>query len=472
MTLISYIKKFSLKTKFSLIVLITMLIVSGLLSALTYSATQEILTSDGESFATKMVQTNSSLFNKVTLSTESINRLFDSIQLPKNSGLILFDQGSYYLKGNIPNQDIVQSKNRFSKVAEFSNILSIDGNYYIVAKTTFVLKPFSLTNPTSNNSNFRTGYMIELISFSAEHEALKIFVLLLIAFSLFFAFLGMLVFQFYFGKFQKRLRKVSVAASKVSKGTSLAPIELDGYDELNELSDYINSFSYLLKSKLDEEQRFAADVSHELRSPLHTLATTAGILTNHIEELKPSAREALILLNAEIERFSKLVIDLLEISRIDSQLSDSDLETVSIYRLVQESLKSLGIKVTISCKETEKDIMVQADKKRFERVIDNIANNANRYANGIKAIIISKLVDTVIIYFDDDGPGIDPELRQVVFERFHRGNSSGSRGLEQGTGLGLTLVSKIVARHKGKVFIDSSPQGGARIALELPIVLP
>jgi signal transduction histidine kinase len=178
------------------------------------------------------------------------------------------------------------------------------------------------------------------------------------------------------------------------------------------------------------------------------------------------------MLNAEIERLSKLVIDLLEIFRVDSQLTESDLQPVSIFKLIQESLKAAGCEIEVTCNDLYSHILVNADKKRFERVVANIVYNAQTYADGLKSVTISKLVDTVIIYFDDDGPGIDRAHRNQVFERFNRGVRSGSRGLEKGTGLGLALVAKIVSGHKGKVSIDSSLSGGARIIIELPIFIP
>lgn len=459
----TYFKRLTLKSKFSMAFSAILLVTCAILSILVFEATQGILISDSETFSMNAVQTDIALLNNVKTNNNSVSQIFSSIKLLNNSGLALYDNGLLYIKGNLPHQDLADSISQYSAQQRLNYFVNINGSYYVVSKETF---------KTNVYGNQVTDYIIQLNSFNTLHEALNILALLLVAFSIFFTFLGLLVFQFYFNRFQKRLGKITVTAARISQGTDTEVLEAKTGDELDEIARQLNQVSTLLKEKLDEEQRFAADVSHELRSPLHTLAATSGVLMNHADEMNPNAQKAVKMLNAEIERLSKLVIDLLEIFRVDSQLTESDLQPVSIFKLIQESLKAAGCEIEVTCNDLYSHILVNADKKRFERVVANIVYNAQTYADGLKSVTISKLVDTVIIYFDDDGPGIDRAHRNQVFERFNRGVRSGSRGLEKGTGLGLALVAKIVSGHKGKVSIDSSLSGGARIIIELPIFIP
>ncbi len=457
----TYLKKISLKAKFSLTFGLIAFLICVILSILVFKATQGVLISNSESFSSQAVLTDIALIDNVNLSNATVSQILDSIRLSRNSELVLDYNGTLYFKGGLPVLDVTDSIKQFSTQRNFNHFLNINGNYYVISKTSF-------SSPYFGGNN----YFMQLDSFNTLNDTLNILAMLLGAFSIFFTFLGVLIFQIIYGRFQKRLNKITVTVAKIPQGGPIDRLEINGHDELDELATRINQVSEYLNEKVDQEQRFAADVSHELRSPLHTLSATAGILINHVDEMAPNAKQAVTMLNAEIERFSNLVIDLLEIFRVDSQLADTNLEPVPIYRLIFESLKVSNCDAKISYNDRDVQILVEADKKKFERAVANIVSNAKTYANGLKIVTISKLVDTVLIYFDDDGPGIDKEFREQVFERFNRGVKSGSRGHEKGSGLGLTLVSKIVLRHKGKVFVDTSQIGGARIVIELPIYKP
>src|SRR5579863_2248505 len=117
---------------------------------------------------------------------------------------------------------------------------------------------------------------------------------------------------------------------------------------------------------------------------------------------------------------------------------------------------------------------VGVDKRRFERVLVNLMENADHYGGGVTTIAVgpapeaeSRLVEVTV---DDAGPGIDPAERTKVFERFYRGSASGRRGTGTGTGLGLALVAEHMHVMRGDVRVESSPDGGARFVLSLPVL--
>src|SRR6202042_346393 len=117
---------------------------------------------------------------------------------------------------------------------------------------------------------------------------------------------------------------------------------------------------------------------------------------------------------------------------------------------------------------------VGVDKRRFERVMVNLMENAHHYGGGVTGIAVrpdpsdSALVEVIV---DDEGPGIDPLERTKVFERFYRGSASGRRGTGTGSGLGLALVAEHMHVMHGAVRVESSPEGGARFVLTLPALL-
>jgi signal transduction histidine kinase len=114
---------------------------------------------------------------------------------------------------------------------------------------------------------------------------------------------------------------------------------------------------------------------------------------------------------------------------------------------------------------------VGVDKRRFERVMVNLMENASNYGGGAREIAVGPSgEDQVLITVDDAGPGIDPAERSKVFDRFYRGSASGRRGTGTGSGLGLALVAEHMRLMGGKVRVETSPQGGARLELTLPVI--
>jgi hypothetical protein len=114
---------------------------------------------------------------------------------------------------------------------------------------------------------------------------------------------------------------------------------------------------------------------------------------------------------------------------------------------------------------------VGADKRRFERVMANLMENAAHYGGGVTDISVATAEEgRVAVMVDDAGPGIEPDERTRIFERFYRGSASGRRGTGTGTGLGLALVAEHVRAMHGDVRVESSPEGGARFVVTLPVL--
>jgi signal transduction histidine kinase len=230
-----------------------------------------------------------------------------------------------------------------------------------------------------------------------------------------------------------------------------------------------------LVERLERDARFASDVSHELRSPLTTLATTASVLQQHRDELSPAGQESLNLLLADLSIFQALVEDLLEMARSDAGAVPLTIETVRGVELVRQSVRSASRRhgldePPVLLESGLGEPLVEVDRRRFERVMTNLIDNAHRYANGAVAVRLSVVGGHFAVNIDDDGSGIVPEEREQVFERFFRGRAAHDRGIARGTGLGLALVRDHVNAIGGTISILESPEGGARFEILLPIV--
>jgi len=107
------------------------------------------------------------------------------------------------------------------------------------------------------------------------------------------------------------------------------------------------------------------------------------------------------------------------------------------------------------------------DRRRFEQVLTNLLDNADQHGGGAIAVRLGRVAATRYLEVDDEGPGVSPDERDVIFDRFVRGRSAGARGHGEGTGLGLALVAQHVHAHGGRIQVVDRPGGGARFRVEL-----
>ena len=257
------------------------------------------------------------------------------------------------------------------------------------------------------------------------------------------------------------VERVSEAAAAVAAGDLRARLHTQDPD-LRLLAETFNANAAALQARVDRDARFAADVSHELRSPLTTLVNAVDVMAARRDEMSPTAAAMLDLVQAELARFSEIVRDLLEIS-VEDAAAPSALEPVRISRLVRAAV---GDRVPVRTTPEAQDAVVLGDPRRLERVVCNLVGNADTHGGGVAEIVVRDVGGGVEIVVDDAGPGVPPHLRTEVFERFHRGPHA--RTTAEGAGLGLALVAQHVRRHAGQVRVEDRPGGGARFVVTLP----
>ena len=245
--------------------------------------------------------------------------------------------------------------------------------------------------------------------------------------------------------------------------------------EVEQLTESFNAMVDQLVTRLERDARFASDVSHELRSPLTTLAMTASILEAHRDELEPAAQQSLTLLGAEIGLFQGLVEDLIELSRSDAGANTLTLEVLPFAELTRQAVRSVTRRLDVAEPLVEVEPSLEAarvlvDRRRFERIIANLIDNAQRYAGGAVALRLSAEGAHVRLNIDDAGAGVSDAEKERIFERFYRGRAAHDRTTVRGTGLGLSLVREHVRSLDGEIRVTTSPEGGARFQIDLPLV--
>ncbi|WP_405071734.1 HAMP domain-containing histidine kinase [Kribbella sp. NBC_01510] len=260
------------------------------------------------------------------------------------------------------------------------------------------------------------------------------------------------------------LAELTRVADAVARGKLDARLQAENDRDLGGLARSFNQTAADLERRVAVDARFAGDVSHELRTPLMTMLNSMQLIQNHRAELPAAVREPVELLGYDLDRFRRLVIDLLEISRDDGGDQGSR-EIVRIADLVRAAADGTAGREVTTVEPEAEGLTLQADKRRLERVIANLVENAEDHAGGCKGVGVEAGGLGVIITVDDAGPGIAVEDRTRIFERFGRGETSG-RG--RGVGLGLAIVARHVQWHAGTIQVTERPGGGARFTVELP----
>jgi two-component system, OmpR family, sensor histidine kinase MtrB len=261
------------------------------------------------------------------------------------------------------------------------------------------------------------------------------------------------------------LDRISVAAGQIAAGdldTRVAP------EKDPDLAGIVNSFNAMadaVQARVEREARFASDVSHELRTPITALAAATEVLAARRDEMPERARQAVEVIVSQIRRFDGMVLDLLELSRIDAGAADLHLETIDIAELCRRVAGHAGFAEVPIDVDPDAPIAARVDRIRFERILSNLLANAKQHAGGaVRIAIEAGEPGFVMVAVEDAGHGVRDEEKEQIFERFTRGSESRHR---VGTGLGLALVAEHTGALGGSAWVEDRPGGGARFVVRL-----
>jgi two-component system OmpR family sensor kinase len=268
----------------------------------------------------------------------------------------------------------------------------------------------------------------------------------------------------------ERLRRQVAAISERREASDIE--EPSTKDEIASLARTMNELLGRLQGALSRQRAFTADASHELRTPLAVLRGELELATRPgrtREELAAAVRSAA----AEAERLTRLTDDLLLLARNDEDQLSLRRERTDVRRLLESSVElaaSRLIAVGVTCRvDAQPGTYANLDAGRIRQVVDNLVDNALRFAPGGSVIVLSARADGsgLDIEVRDGGPGFPADFLPHAFERFRRPDSGRSRGAG-GAGLGLAIVQAIVVAHGGVATAGNRPDGGAMVRLHLP----
>jgi two-component system sensor histidine kinase ChvG len=246
-------------------------------------------------------------------------------------------------------------------------------------------------------------------------------------------------------------------------------------DEIGHLSGSLREMTNALYRRIEAIESFAADVAHELKNPLTSLRSAVETLP--LAKTDESRGRLLAVINHDVKRLDRLISDIADASRLDAELQRQDATAVSLRSLLNtlvnvanEVRQDDGVTVTLNFERgATQAFLVPGHDSRLGQVIDNLLANARSFspAGGTVRITCRRLKNEVEITVDDDGPGVEADSVEKIFERFYTYRPHQAFG--QNSGLGLSICKQIVEAHDGRLWVEnrmSTPTDGSE-----PLVL-
>jgi signal transduction histidine kinase len=450
---------------------------STLMAGITYFTARQTFLSDRQSADQHQAFANAALVqNALRSPVTQVNQLIESVDTLPGSRSVLRTGGQWYATSISVGQSAIPGgeRNLVLSGTPASQLFTLAGTPQLV---------IGVPLPAVHSAYFEVFSLDELAG------TLRALAYALAAAALVTTIAGAAVGRWASSRALRPLAALTGAAVAIAGGQLDTRVDAGDDADLEELAAAFNRMTANLQDRIEREARFTSDVSHELRSPLTTLTATVSVLESHRSQLAPRAQSALDLLDGDLRRFTRMVDDLLEISRFDSGSAELSLDEVDPGELVRRAVAAAapvdddGVRGTVPFPVLVgpgvDGLRLRVDKRRFERVMTNLMENASLYAGGVVRVLVERqpplLAESpfpalaIRVVVEDSGPGVPAAERDHLFERFYRGGRAGQRASSQGTGLGLSLVAEHVRLHGGRVWSEDAPGGGTRFVVELPL---
>jgi two-component system sensor histidine kinase MtrB len=279
---------------------------------------------------------------------------------------------------------------------------------------------------------------------------------------------GMLAGRFLARRTLRPVGDVANASVRLTRDLTGRTIDVDTTDEVANLVLAFNEMATAVTEKVDElstmaerERRVTADIAHDLRTPLTSLAALTTVVSERVDELPPDLRRPMELLLDSVERLQRLAADLLELARLDAHSTDLQLVPTPVVPLVRQVLAEFGQHPRLAVDGKE---WAHANPLRLRRVLANVVENAVVHAGGVAVVRVHGRGDWCAIDVDDMGPGVPDTALERIFDRFHKADPSRSTS---GSGLGLAIVRQEAESQGGRVCARNL-RPGFRCTIELP----
>lgn len=270
------------------------------------------------------------------------------------------------------------------------------------------------------------------------------------------------------------LERMVEMAERIIRGDFRDKVHIKGTDELARLGEALNSLTEHLHRVEASRAEFLSNVSHEIRTPLSYVQGYAQILQEGMAETKEEQANYLSIIQEEVGRVRVLLEDLLDLAAFEEgswKLEKEQVDLSALTQLVMETLcpHALKKRIGMTFEETTPPLHVFADRNRLQQAMINVIHNAIQYTQegGDIRVVAVPSGDHVLWSVRDNGAGIPAEELPRLWERFYRLEKSRSRDLG-GSGIGLSIVKRIIEAHGGQVYLQSQSGEGTTVSWELP----
>ncbi len=288
------------------------------------------------------------------------------------------------------------------------------------------------------------------------------------------------------GTIARPIRRLAMAADRVGRSLNRQdelPIMKNRDDEIGDLACTLRDMTDALWGRMDAIERFAADVSHEIKNPLTSLKS--AVETAARVKDPDQQRKLLAIIQGDVERLDRLITDISNASRLDAELSRAELSSIDIGLMLetladvhQSTAADDSSKIVLES-APDGPFIVSGIEDRLVQVFRNLMGNAVSFTPPEGAISIAirretpdKRTNNVVVTVNDEGPGIPPGKEQAIFDRFYSERPEGEK-FGTHSGLGLSISQQIIEAHNGSIIADNRyGPGGAIIGARFIVTLP
>lgn len=268
------------------------------------------------------------------------------------------------------------------------------------------------------------------------------------------------------------VRELRRATNRLGEGDMTARARVRGTDELADVARAFNNTAETLERHVgdlrrleSEARRFVADVSHELRTPLTAMTAVTDVLDDAAQRLPGDAGRAARLVSEETHKLTRLVNDLIEVSRFDAGTATLVLDDVDVAEAIRATLRARGWSDRVRT-DLPLGVVARLDPRRLDVIVANLVSNALRHGAPPVSVRAQVRPDQLDIEVCDSGPGLAPDVLPYVFNRFYKADTARARS--EGSGLGLAIARENARLHGGGLTAANRPAAGAVFTVHLP----
>ncbi|MFL2842485.1 MAG: stimulus-sensing domain-containing protein [Candidatus Puniceispirillaceae bacterium] len=244
-------------------------------------------------------------------------------------------------------------------------------------------------------------------------------------------------------------------------------------DEIGQLSDSLIDLTDELQKRIQATAAFAADVAHEIKNPLSSLRSATETFSR--TKTTVQKKQLLNVILQDVQRLDRLITDISQASRVDTEIIGQDLDPVNFVGLIDNFVQMRSqtySEYQLRYEHPPLPVLIRMNESRIVQVIDNVLSNAISFSpkGGLVKFILTAAAtrESAVLEILDDGPGIPDAKLETVFDRFYTERPSGE-GFGEHSGLGLSIARQIVDAHNGQLTAENRPEGGACFRLVLPL---